>query len=202
MSKTVEIYYSFQSPHSYVALDPLFELQEEFEPNGVDFLWQPFSAKASGQVVPANAILPEKLSYLIEDTLRFSEKYKVPLVYPDEWPAKEYDPTRVTRGAVIALDLGVHREFVLKVFHKCWGLGENPNTDEFMAELCDDLDIDLGEFLTKISSNDARERVKGVYKRGKKFGVFDTPTIVVEGERFYGIDKIQSVFEFLREKKW
>jgi 2-hydroxychromene-2-carboxylate isomerase len=96
----------------------------------------------------------------------------------------------VTRGALIAADLDVLMEYNYKVFHKCWGLGENPNDENFMNELCEELDIDLGDFLSKISSSDTRERVKGVYKRGKKLGVFDTPTFVIDGERFVGIDKL------------
>ena len=60
-----------------------------------------------------------------------------------------------------------------------------------MNELCDDIDIDLGDFLSKVSSSDTRERVKGIYKRGRKLGVFDTPTFVLEsGERIVGYDKM------------
>jgi predicted DsbA family dithiol-disulfide isomerase len=87
--------------------------------------------------------------------------------------------------------MGVLMEYNIKVFNKWWGLGENPNEDSFMNELCDDLDIDLGDFLSKVSSSDTRERVKGIYKRGRKLGVFDTPTFVFEsGERIVGYDKI------------
>ena len=82
------------------------------------------------------------------------------------------------------------KEYNYKVFHKWWGLGENPNDEAFTTELCDELDIDLGEFLSKVSSSDTRERVKGVFRRGKKYCVFDTPTLVIENERFAGIDKL------------
>ena len=87
-------------------------------------------------------------------------------------------------------------EYNIKVFNKWWGVGENPNDEAFTTQLCEDLDIDLGEFLSKVSSSDTRERVKGIYKRGKKFDVFDTPTFVIDKERFVGIDKIP----FLRQR--
>jgi len=190
MSTTVEIYYSFQSPYAYLALDSLYEIIRSFD---AEFIWQPFSAKAAGQQIPVTPVNPEKLSYLFEDTKRYAEEQNLPLVYPDDWPQNEFDPGRVTRGAVVALDLDVLMEYNYKVFHKCWGLGENPNSDEFMSELCEDLDIDLGEFLSKVSSSDTRERVKGIYKRGKKFGVFDTPTIVIGNDRFVGLDKLATV---------
>lgn len=196
MNTTVEIYYSFQSPYAYLALDSLYELVKAFD---AEFIWQPFSARAAGQQTPVSQIIPEKLSYLFEDTKRYAEESNLPLVYPDDWPQNEFDPGRVTRGAIVAQDLEVLMEFNYKVFHKCWGLGENPNSDEFMSELCEDLDIDLGEFLSKVSSSDTRERVKGIYKRGKKFGVFDTPTVVIGNDRYVGLDKIPVVRKKLEQ---
>lgn len=184
----IEVYYSFQSPYSYLALDPIYELQDKY---AVEILWQPYSAKASGQPVQQTGVIPDKLSYLFEDTKRLAAERGLSLVYPEAWPEAEFDPGRITRGAVIANDLGVLLEYNIKVFNKWWGLGENPNEDSFMNELCEDLDIDLGDFLSKVSSSDTRERVKGIYKRGRKLGVYDTPTFVIDSaERIVGFDKI------------
>lgn len=191
MVKSIEVFYSFQSPYSYLALEPMYDIQDNYE---VEVLWQPFSAKASGQQMPSTGIIPDKLTYLFEDTKRFAQEHAVPLHYPEGWPENEFDPGRVTRGALVAWDLGVLKEYNYKVFHKWWGLGENPNEENFMTELCDELDIDLGDFLSKVSSSDTRERVKGVYKRGRKLGIFDTPTLLIDGkERIVGIDKIAYV---------
>lgn len=187
MSVTLEVFYSFQSPYSYLALDRIYELEEKYD---VKLLWQVFSAKASGQQVPTYPIIPEKLMYLFEDTKRFAKEYSLPLVFPEGWPETEFDPTRVSRGALIADDMGITREYLYKVFYRWWGLGENPNDPNFMTELSDELDIDQGEFLSKMSSSDTRERVKGIYKRGRKFNVFDTPSFVIENELFCGIDKL------------
>ena len=187
MTLSIEVYYSFQSPYSYLALESIYDLQAKFD---IDLLWQPFSAKAAGQTLTPTPIIPEKLSYLMEDTSRFAADCSIPLVYPEGWPENEFDPGRATRGALVAGDLGVLMEYNYKLFHKWWGLGENPNDEAFTSQLCEELDIDLGEFLSKVSSSDTRERVKGVYKRGKKLGVFDTPTFLIDKERLVGLDKI------------
>ena len=188
MTKSIEFFYSYQSPYSYVALDLLYDIQDNCD---VEVLWQPFSAKASGQQMPTTGIIPDKLTYLFEDTRRFAEELAVPLQFAENWPENEFDPSRVTRGALIANDLGVLKEYNYKVFDKWWGRAENVNDENFMTELCEELDIDLGDFLSKISSSDTRERVKGVYKRGRKLGVYDTPTLLIDGkERLVGIDKI------------
>ncbi|MFN9960408.1 MAG: DsbA family protein, partial [bacterium] len=126
MTVNVEVFYSFQSPYSYLAMDPLYDIQEKYN---VDLLWQPFSAKASGNPVPQTGILPDKLSYLLEDTKRIAGDRALSLTYPENWPEVEFDPGRITRGALIANDLGVLLEYNIKVFNKWWGLGENPNED-------------------------------------------------------------------------
>lgn len=198
MTKKIEVFYSFQSPYSYLGLEKIYDLQAK---HGVELLWQPFSAKASGQPVPPAPIIPDKLSYLFEDTRRFATELGLPLTFPEGWPENEFDPGRITRGAVIASDLDVLMEYNYKVFHKCWGLGQNPNEENFMNELCEELDIDLGDFLSKISSSDTRERVKGIYKRGKKLGVYDTPTFLIDSERIVGIDKIPYIDQRLSQSK-
>jgi 2-hydroxychromene-2-carboxylate isomerase len=196
MTINIEVFYSFQSPYSYLALEQIYNLKKEFD---IELIWQPFSAKASGQQTPHTPLIPEKLSYLYEDTKRYAEDLSIPIQFPELWPENEFDPGRVTRGALIAHDLEVLMEYNYKVFHKWWGLGENPNEEDFINELCDDLDIDLGDFLSKVSSSDTRERVKGVYKRGKKLGIFDTPTFYMNNERIYGIDKIPYLYNRLKK---
>lgn len=195
MSVSIEFYYSFQSPYSYVALDSVYELENHFD---VELIWQPFSAKAAGQQVTPMPVLPEKLSYLMEDVTRYAKDRSLPLQFPENWPETEFEPGRITRGALAAQDLGVLMEYNLKVFHKIWGLGENPNEETFITELCEELDVDIGDFLSKLSSSDTRERIKGIYKRGRGAGVYDTPTFVINNEeRIVGVDRVSYVAERL-----
>ena len=50
-----------------------------------------------------------------------------------------------------------------------------------------------------MSTTDTRERVRGIYKRGKKLGVYDTPTVMIGEERFLGLDRLPFVEERLTE---
>lgn len=195
MSLQVEVFYSFQSPYSYLAIESIYDLEKKYD---IELLWQPFSAKASSQQGAAGAVLAEKFSYLIEDTKRYAAKLNLPLEYPESWPTEEFDPTRITRGALVAADMGILMEYNYKVFQRWWGEGLDPNEEEFTAELCEDLDIELGDFLSKSSASEVRQRLKAIYARGRKLGVFDTPTIVIDKERFYGIDKLPYLEEHFK----
>jgi 2-hydroxychromene-2-carboxylate isomerase len=196
MIQTVEIFYSFQCPYSYLALDRLAELESKFD---IRCLWQPFSAKAAGQNFQTTGINLERLTYVKEDVQRLSKKVGLPLVMRQDWPEHEFDPERSIRGAVVAGDLEIILEYNVKMFQRWWAEGEDPNEQNFFIGLCDDLDIDPNEFAGRMSTTDTRERVRGLYKRGRKLMVFDTPTILIGEERFVGIDRIAMVEERLTE---
>lgn len=196
MIQTIEIFYSFQCPYSYLAIDRLSQLETKYD---VKVLWQPFSAKASGKNFQNSSWPPDKTSYMREDVIRLAKAMEMPLVMKGEWPEVEFDPERSIRGAVVASDLDLILEYNIKMFHRWWGEGEDPNEQSFFVELCEDLDVDPNEFSGRINTTDTRERVRGIYKRGRKLQVFDTPTILIGEERFYGIDRIGMVEERLRE---
>ncbi len=196
MTQTVEIFYSFQCPYSYLAFDRLSQIEKKYD---VKVLWQPFSAKASGKNFQGTSKSHEENSYIIEDATRIAKKMNMPLVVKPDWPESEFDPERSIRGAIVATDLELILEYNIKVFDRWWGQGEDPNEQSFLIELADDLDIDANELAGRISTTDTRERVRGIYKRGLKLQVFDTPTIVVGEERFVGIDRIDAAEECIKQ---
>ena len=196
MIQTIEIFYSFQCPYSYLAIDRMSQLEGKFD---VKVLWQPFSAKASGKNFQSAPWPPDKTSYIREDVIRLAKAMEMPMVMKSDWPEGEPDPEKSTRGAVVAADLDLVLEYNIKMFHRWWGEGNDPNDQGFFVELCNDLDVDPNEFSGRINSTDTRERVRGIYKRGRKLQVFDTPTILIGEERFVGIDRLSMVEERLRE---
>ncbi len=196
MVQTIEIFYSFQCPYSYLALDRLSQLEAKFD---VQVLWQPYSAKAAGQNFQSHPQSGERSSYIREDAVRLARASGMPLVMRNDWPEKEFDPEKSTRGAVVASDLEIILEYNIKMFQRWWGEGADPNEQSFFIQLCDDLDVDPNEFAGRISTTDTRERVRGIYKRGRKLQIFDTPMIVIGEERFFGIDRIDAAEQRLTE---
>ena len=195
MIQTIEIFYSFQCPYSYLAIDRLSQIENKYD---VRVLWQPYSAKAAGHNFQ-NAYSPERASYVREDAVRLAKKLGMPLVMKSDWPEKEFDPERSIRGAVVAGDLNLVLEYNIKMFDRWWGEGEDPNEQSFFIQLCDEIDVDPNELAGRMSTHDTRERVRGLYKRGRKLQVFDTPMIIIGEERFFGFDRVADAEERLTE---
>ena len=196
MIQTVEIFYTFQCPYSYLAIDRLAELEHKYD---IRVLWQPFSARAAGHISQNGGYSGERASYIREDVIRLATKMNMPLVMKSDWPEKEFDPEKSIRGAVVAGDLGMSLEYNIKMFHRWWGEGEDPNDQAFFIQLCDELDLDPNEFAGRISTHDVRERVRGLYKRGRKLQVFDTPMVLIGEDRFNGLDRLHDIEERLEK---
>lgn len=196
MEQTVEIFYSFQCPYSYLAFDQLSQIENDFV---VKVLWQPYSMRAGGKGFQSSPWPPDRTSYIKEDTLRLAKNMDIPFVMPEEWPENEFDSDKSLRGALIAYDLNLGLEYNVKMFQRWWGEALDPNEQKFFIELCDDLDIDPNEFSGRLNSTDTKERIKGIYKRARKLGIFETPTILIGEERFAGIDRIAHARAKLKE---
>lgn len=195
MIQTIEIFYSFQCPYSHLAMERLINIENKLD---VKVLWHPFSAKAAGQPVNANS-QTDRQSYLIEDAQRIAQATKSLIRFPEGWPNSEFNPEKVTKGAFVASDMGVLAEYNIKVFTRWWEDCKDPNDQSFFASLCEELDVNPNEFVGRMSSSEIRERVRGTYKRGKRLRVFDTPTVLVNEERFVGVDRIEAVVSRLSE---
>ena len=187
MLQTVEIFYTFECPYSYLAIDRLSQIEQKFD---VRVLWQPFSAQATAKNMTGPMLPQDRTTYIKEDVTRLARSMGMPLVMREDWPEVSFDPEKSIRGAVVVSDLELVLEYNIKMFHRWWGEGLDPNDQSFFIQLCDDLDVDANEFSGRINTTDTRERVRGIYKRGRKLQVFDTPTIIIGEERFLGIDRI------------
>lgn len=196
MSKQiVEIYYDFSDPYCYVFLDDLYKFEEIEE---IECIWQPMNTKAAGLPQPVFRLLDGEDSYIREEVSRISASRQLELQFSPDWPSEEFDVSRVTRAAFVAIDMGVLKEFNFRATYRIWGLGEEPAKDQFLIQVAEDLDLDLGEFLTKVAATDTRERAKGVIARAQKFGVFKPLTIVFNNTRFYGYWNINQALETVK----
>ncbi len=194
MEHIVEIFYSFQNPYCYLAIDRLMQLDNEFE---IKPIWQPLAVKAS--YIGSAQMSDDHVSYIKEDTTRFAQKLKLPINFVERWPFNEFDPEKSIRGALVAQDYGVLNEYNIKMFQRWWDTALDPNEQSFIIELCDDLDIDPNEYSGKVNSADIRDKIRGLNRRARMLNVFDLPMILIDKERFYGLRGIEEAEEKLTE---
>src|SRR4051812_45151954 len=130
MARVIEFYLDFISPFTYLALQRLPQLAEQYRYE-VDYraidLKQ--AKTLAGNVGPGTREIPIKLAYSKIDQKRWSKRYGVPVTTP-----AHYDSTRLARGFHFAAARGQPLEYLKLVFHKCWGEGASMIDETMLSD--------------------------------------------------------------------
>ena len=186
-------FFDFMSPYAYLAAQRLPQLAERY---GREIEYCPINlpkAKvAAGNTGPANRAIPIKHRHLRKDLQRWAELYGVPLV-----PPASYGSDRLNRGTFFAIDRGVEASYVLGAWHLIWGCGGGMQDGALMGELCAKLGWNLEAFAAYADSPEAQERYAASQDRAHKLGVFGVPMICIDGEMWWGNDRLHFVENYL-----
>ena len=78
-----------------------------------------------------------------------------------------------------------------------WAHPRNLNDPSEIARVLKDIGIDPGDFTQRIERPDVKEKLKANTESAVARGVFGAPTIFVNGEMFFGQDRLDFVEEML-----
>ena len=183
-SSSVDWYFDFVSPYSYIALHRLHELSQPVNYKPVLFAGL---LNHYGQKGPAE--IPAKRRWTYRWCTWWAQRLGVPFRFPAEHP---FNPLHHLR---LALACGSRPDAVKRIFESIWMSGENANDPARFAALCGDLGIaepQLAEVKDQLRKNTDEAAARGV------FGV---PSFVVDGEVFWGADAIEFLNAFLADAR-
>jgi 2-hydroxychromene-2-carboxylate isomerase len=182
-------FFDFMSPYAYLAAQRLVGLAERY---GREIEYCPVNlAKAKlavGNTGPANRDIPSKHRHLRIDLQRWAKLYGVPLV-----PPRSYGSDRLNRGTFFALDRGMGRRYVLSAWHLVWGCGGAMDAPELLREVCRELGWNPELFAAYVDSPEAEERYAASQQHAHNHGVFGVPTMWIDGEMWWGNDRLHFV---------
>ena len=194
MSKTVDFYYDFGSPTAYLAYKRLqqFLAQYDFTLNYKPILLGGVF-KATGNTTPV--AVPAKGKYMMEHDLpRFAQRYGVPLNFNPHFPINTLG---LMRGAIAAERLDCLARYIDVVYDAVWVAGENMGEPEVIARVLTAADLDSEALMTLSQDPEVKaELIKNTEEAAER-GAFGAPTMYVEGEMYFGQDRLDFVEEAL-----
>lgn len=184
--RSLDFYFDFMSPYSYLAFQRLSGICSRFSltlrPRVVDL---PSLKLLAGNTGPANVNIPIKIRYLGTDLERWAQKYGVPLIFP-----KSLKTGAINRAYIKAQEEGVGPVFIQQAFDQVWGRGGDPE-DPAMLELLESaVGRDPRSFLAYAASDLAKARLKAETATAHEAGVFGVPTMVVNDQMWWGNDRL------------
>lgn len=194
MSRMVDYYFAPQSPWTYLGHARFAAMAQAA---GVNVRVLPVDL--GGKVFPTSGGLPlakrapQRQAYRLLEIRRFSEHLKIPM-----HPQPKYFPVGGDDAAclIIAVDLHDGSEAAMKitgaVLSAVWAQERNIGDDKVLAELLAECGLDTKR-LTQADSQEVRERYEVYTQQAIAAGVFGAPSYVIDGEIFWGQDRLDFV---------
>ena len=190
MTKSVEFYFDVGSPTAYLAHKRLKQLKLEY---GCSIIYHPVLLgglfKASGNSSPVT--VPAKGRYMImEDLPRFAKLYSVPLNTNPHFPINTLN---LMRGAVSSLDEEYFDTYIDTIFNAIWVESRNMGDIDTVIEVLSDAGLDAKAILEATQKPEVKQELISNTEQAVEIGLFGAPTMFVDGEMFFGQDRLQFV---------
>lgn len=195
MSKSVEFYFDFGSPTSYLAYTQLPAICAEA---GAELVYRPVLLggvfQATGNASPI--AIPAKGRYTMLDMLRFARRYGMPLKMNPYFPINTLTLMRAATG--VQLRQPERFEALLAcVFKGMWVDALNLGDPAVLGPLLAEAGFDPQALLALTAEQEVKDALKANTEAAIKRGMFGAPTMFVGSEMFFGQDRLDFVREAL-----
>jgi 2-hydroxychromene-2-carboxylate isomerase len=195
MAEPIEFWFDFSSPYSYLASERIDELAAKY---GRKVKWRAVMIAAAFKVsgLPFLLTVPLKGEYSKRDIERSARFMGLPYAFPSRFPAATLAAARGYYW-LHGQDCGKAREFAHAVFRAYWvhdrDIGELP----VVLEIVDRLGIDRDAFTTAIATPEIKDRLRQETDAAISGGMFGVPYFMVDGEPFWGADRLPQIDKWL-----
>jgi 2-hydroxychromene-2-carboxylate isomerase len=198
MSGTIKAWLSIGSTYTYLTA---LRLRSVVEASRIKLDIRPISIRQimkNMDNIPFPPSKKTKVDYMWRDIQRRSEFYSLPVPnVPAPYPLKEFDRANLV-GIVMERD-GRYLEY-LEETYRAWFLdGLEAGSDQNLKNVSSVLGISLPEILEEASSSEIVEIYERNTAEAQTAGVFGAPSFEVNGEIFWGDDRLEDAILFAKQ---
>ncbi len=200
MANPIDFYFDFSSPYGYFAAAKIDALAAT---HGREVIWRPILLgavfKMNGQQPLSN--IPLKGSYAKHDMLRSARWFELPFKVPSRFPINTVAPCRAFYW-VQDHNAALAKKLALALYHAYFAEDRDISSPEVTANVAAKLGIDKAALATALNDAALKERVKNEVDAAIERGVFGSPYMVVDGEPFWGSDRLDQMARWLEKGPW
>jgi 2-hydroxychromene-2-carboxylate isomerase len=178
-------YYDFSSPYSYLAAARI----DAVLPGAT---WRPISF---GFVLRATGRRPwsfeaDRAADLAEIDRRAAERGLPPVRYPEGWPIERYSLAPL-RAAVFAEERGRLAEFTHATYRAIFAEGRALDDPAAVHDAAAAAGLEPEEVERAVHRDEVKDRLRAYTDEALERGIGGVPTVVVDGELFWGDDRLE-----------
>ena len=200
MAAPIEFYFDFSSPYGYFAA---FKIDEIAARHGRKVNWRPMLLGAVFKITGMAPLLnyPIKGDYMKHDWERFSRLFALKWQLPAQFPFVAVNPSRAfywlhDRDAELA------KRFAKAAYQRAFGDGQEITSAEATAAAGEAVGVARAELVAAINDAAVKDRLRQEVDAAIAAKIFGSPTFVIDGEPFWGADRLDQVERWLTTGGW
>jgi 2-hydroxychromene-2-carboxylate isomerase len=186
--RPLEFWFDLASNYSYLSA---MRIEALAAAQGVPLVWRPFLLgpifKDKGWSTSPFVLDPVRGAYAWHDTARQAAKFGLPWRRPSAFPR---DSLLATRIALLLADTDAIGPFVRACMRRNFVLDQDIATEPDMAAILVGLGRDPAPVLVQAGTTEHKLRLRQQVDRARAAGIFGAPSFLVDGELFWGNDRL------------
>ena len=202
MAGIVDVFWSFRSPYSYLVTADLLRLRSDFDVEVRLRAVLPIALRAKGLIFDASD--QKRPRYIGKDARRRAEYLGLPFHWPkpdpivqnmDTYEVADEQPNiwRLNGLGLEAEKRGKGIDFAHHVAALIWGGTRDWDKGGHLAEATERAGLDLGDLEAAIDPHKVKTELEANHAALEAAGHWGVPTMVFNGEPFFGQDRIDTL---------
>ena len=186
MIKSIDFYFDFISPYSYLAHKKIQIIKKE---KNIVFNYRPILVGGlhNLQGITAPAFIKPKLKHMISDCDLIAKKDKFDFIWNSKFPINSLN---IMRGYLLINS--ENKDLYLNIiFDAYWKDNLDISKEEILKFLLEKCKIDPDSFFEDIKNAKIKEELKNVTQEAHNKNVFGAPTFVINNKIFWGQDRLE-----------
>ena len=198
----VPFFFDYTCPWAYIGSA---RVETYFADQGVEIAFKPVYLKhmkepmVGPEPVGERTYGPRKASYYAQLRSNWAECCGVEFGDPDK--LVRADTALLLKGALVAEEQGLFREYHYPAYRARWVDGEDVSQPGVVARLLEQAGLDVDAGLEKARSPELEDRLRAVTEDAMARGVFGVPTIIAADRIIWGNDHFEMARYFVELEK-
>ena len=193
MNKTIDFYFDFISPYSFLAHKRIKILEEQEK---VKFIYKPILLGGLHNLagITAPALIKSKKGFLVDDCEMIAKKYKIEFVFNSKFPINSL---KLMRGLLIVND-EIKKKYIDEFFDAYWSLNIDLSTEENISNVLNKINFDPKIFFENTNKQETKDLLAKLTQQAFEKKIFGAPTFVLNSKLFWGQDRLDYALDELK----
>ena len=200
MANPIDFYFDFSSPYGYFAASRIEDIAARHQRS---VTWRPILLGAVFKVTGQQPLvsIPLKGEYSKRDLERTARLFNVPFQLPSKFPVSTTAPARAFYY-VNNKDPAAAKRLALAFYVAYFGDDIDISAPEATIDIAEHAGLDKNEIAQALNDGIVKDRLRREVEAAVSLGVFGSPYIVIDGEPFWGSDRLDQVDKWLETGGW